>query len=437
MFKKFLALSLLLGLQLNFAYSSYFPCFRDGTCSAGYLTPSVHSSNELFYWFFNSQDGNKQAPLIVWLQGGPGCSSMLGLFMENGPMALSQNKNGTFAVNKREITWTQNAHVLFIDQPVGTGYAVNNDGSYVTSDKEGAQQALFALLGFFTKHPELQSNPLFISGESYGGHWVPSVAMAILDHNKKASKPLLLQGISVGDPLIDAYIQVQGYPEYAKQTGLISNNEYPKIKKMADTCANLIQSGNFSDATQIWNDLQFEIVSETQRMPYDIRLSGIDDADMDLLQAFLNRTDVKSEIGLPTTAQYNMCNMNAYAAMADAFTRSVAPVYAVLAMAGVKTLVYCGNMDPAVPCPALEDVLSYIYGAYEFANATNVKLGNDVVAWSQKTPQMWYYNFFNAGHMVPEDQAQAAFNMMFEFINWTALSRTGTVPAGRCRGRCQ
>jgi len=176
-----LALTLLIATFVaGVAHSGYFPCLQTGTCQAGYLQPSPKLGNGLFYWFFKSQDKNSAAPLILWLQGGPGCSSMLGLFTENGPFELSESKSGDFEVNPRSITWNQNAHMLYLDQPVGTGYSFTK-GKYVTKDKEAADQVLYALLQFYEANPKLLQNPLFIAGESYGGHWVPSVAQAIIE----------------------------------------------------------------------------------------------------------------------------------------------------------------------------------------------------------------------------------------------------------------
>lgn len=423
MFAKLSSLLLIVSLHFSVAQAApYFPCLKSGTCEAAYLKPSEQSKNGLFYWFFESQDHNQNAPLILWLQGGPGCSSMLGLFTENGPFELNEDKNGQFQISSRSITWNEKAHMLFLDQPVGTGYAFTKDGRYMTSDKEAASQVLFALVEFYNKHPKLLQNPLFIAGESYGGHWVPSVAQAILNNNANKSKTAIhLRGIMVGDPLIDAYVQVKAYPDYALQTDLIPLNRYNMIKKMADACVDLIDAGNYTAATNAWNKVQYEIVDESMRQPYDIQFSSLngDDPDMDMVQAFLNSTVVKAEIGIPGDVQYEMCSSDAYYAMLDAFTRSVSPAYAAIAKNPlVKTLVYCGNMDPAVPCPALQQVLNQTYPAYWQANATNVIFDDQVVAWSQKTDNMWYFNYFDAGHMVPENQPEAALNMTYAFIKW-------------------
>lgn len=430
MLRKVSFVCLLLLSQMSLAQNTnYFPCLKDKSCEAAYLQPSPNTSNKLFYWLFLSQDGNAQAPLILWLQGGPGCSSMLGLFTENGPLALSQDKDKNYLVSRRKIHWNQKAHMLFLDQPVGTGYSLANDGNYVTSDVEAAQQVLFAITQFYNKHPDLLKNPLFIAGESYGGHWVAAVGQAIIDFNQQSRNQIPLRGISVGDGLMDAYIQVQGYASYALQTGLIPLGSLETYQQMAKVCTSNIDARNFTAATNAWNALQTAIVNPTVRQPYDIRFSSYGDPDMDLVQAFLNLTMVKAEIGIPKNVEYQMCNMAANAALDDAFTKSVIPAYRAIAKSGVKAFIYCGNMDPAVPCAALQAALYQTYPTLQFANSTNLEIDGKVLAWSQQIEEMQYTSFFNAGHMVPTDQARAAQILIDAFIRW-ALSSLVSDPRG-------
>lgn len=72
----------------------------------------------MFFWLFPSRQNPDKDPLIIWLTGGPGCSSELAIFFENGPMRLEYGKPV-----KNDISWNNKANLLFLDNPVGTGYS--------------------------------------------------------------------------------------------------------------------------------------------------------------------------------------------------------------------------------------------------------------------------------------------------------------------------
>ncbi len=76
------------------------------------------NNGHLFYWYFEAETKPETAPLLIWLNGGPGCSSMDGLFLELGPFRVVNDKG---AVETNPYSWHKVANMLFIDQPVGTG----------------------------------------------------------------------------------------------------------------------------------------------------------------------------------------------------------------------------------------------------------------------------------------------------------------------------
>ena len=87
---------------------------------SGFFTTNEEKTNHMFYWYFPKKD----APLLIWLQGGPGGSSMFGLFAEMGPF----NSNATLKLVKREAAWTSKYAMLFIDNPVGAGFSFTTSG---------------------------------------------------------------------------------------------------------------------------------------------------------------------------------------------------------------------------------------------------------------------------------------------------------------------
>jgi len=171
----------------------------------------------LFFWFFPSASNYSTDPVLLWLQGGPGVSSLYGLFAENGPFDVV---NGT--VRLREYSWHKNYSVLYIDQPVGTGYSFTH-GRYVSNQTQVGEHLYSALTQFFTVFSELQKNAFFISGESYGGKYVPAISYTIHQRNPTALVKINLQGLIIGNGLSDPIHQFN-YGDLLYQIGLIDIN---------------------------------------------------------------------------------------------------------------------------------------------------------------------------------------------------------------------
>jgi vitellogenic carboxypeptidase-like protein len=120
----------------------------------------------MYAWYFPSQDGNANAPLLIWLQGGPGGSSMFGLFVENGPFSVDQNLN----VVARDFSWNLHYSMLFIDNPVGAGFSYTQvDAGYCTNQLQVSANLLSLLTQFYAVFPETVPCDLYITGESYAG----------------------------------------------------------------------------------------------------------------------------------------------------------------------------------------------------------------------------------------------------------------------------
>ena len=124
----------------------------------------------MFFWFFPAQNGAADAPVLLWLQGGPGASSLFGLFTEIGPIYIDANGN----IQNRPISWNKNYNLLFIDNPVGTGYSfTSNENGYARSQEDVARDLYSALTQFFQIYDSYAKNPFYVTGESYAGKYVP------------------------------------------------------------------------------------------------------------------------------------------------------------------------------------------------------------------------------------------------------------------------
>ncbi|KAI8899317.1 peptidase S10, serine carboxypeptidase, partial [Globomyces pollinis-pini] len=167
---------------------------------AGHI-PTI-GDTEYFFWLFNSK--NKSNKLVIWLNGGPGCSSMDGVFLENGPFRF----NGTTLVENKH-SWYANANMLYLDQPAGTGYSISPEKNFAKNQDDVNRHFLAFLDHFYKIFDNFKDHELFIAGESYAGTWIPHITLAILNRNKKSPELYLpIKSILIGNGWIDPIYQV-------------------------------------------------------------------------------------------------------------------------------------------------------------------------------------------------------------------------------------
>jgi carboxypeptidase C (cathepsin A) len=150
----------------------------------------------LHYVFIPSQGNPATDPVVLWMNGGPGCSSLLGLIQEHGPVIIPDY---TRELKLNEYSWTKVANIIYLESPAGTGFSVNDntDDNYF-DDKKGAADNRKAIFSFFERFPEFKKNDFYIAGESYAGVYVPTLADALSD-----DKEINLKGIIVGNGMTD------------------------------------------------------------------------------------------------------------------------------------------------------------------------------------------------------------------------------------------
>ena len=145
---------------------------------SGYL--DITEGKHFFYWFVESQKDPENAPVVLWLNGGPGCSSLFGNLGENGPFRVNSDGK-TLVLNPS--SWNKVANVIYLESPVGTGYSYKDDKKYHNTDVSTAEDNHLVMEAFFKKYPNLKKNPFYITGESYAGIYIPMLAQQIFVKN--------------------------------------------------------------------------------------------------------------------------------------------------------------------------------------------------------------------------------------------------------------
>jgi len=168
---------------------------------SGYLSLNndVNHTKHMHYWMVESMSDPLNDPLAFWTNGGPGCSGLLGFMTEQGPFRV--NKDMTLSLN--EYAWNQKTNMVFIESPCGVGfsYSDNSDVDYQTDDAQTAADNYALIQSFLTRFPSLAKNDLYITSESYGGHYMPTLAKEIVTQNRAGANPSLnFKGFAVGNP---------------------------------------------------------------------------------------------------------------------------------------------------------------------------------------------------------------------------------------------
>lgn len=165
---------------------------------SGYL--STNSSNtsksngSIHYTFIESLGNSSKDPVILWLNGGPGCSSLFGLFQEIGPFLISGN-----TTVKNNYTWLNNASILVLESPFGVGFSYNTTLINLT-DRDTTLYNYYALLNWFQSFENFKNSEFWITGESYAGMYIPYLSSMILNNSK--TNGINFKGIMVGNGVL-------------------------------------------------------------------------------------------------------------------------------------------------------------------------------------------------------------------------------------------
>ena len=181
-----------------------------------------------FFWYLPALNGDEEAPLLIWLQGGPGGSSLYGMFEEIGPMGVDANM--TLYPRDPDNNWNQKYSLLFLDNPCGVGFSWSSSESCFVQDEQTVGSDLRnAMLQFYKMFPNLKQNDLYITGESYAGKYVPAFSYTIFSANQNLQPTddeyINFKGLSVGDGAMSPENQFFGFGDLLYNVAMINSRE--------------------------------------------------------------------------------------------------------------------------------------------------------------------------------------------------------------------
>ncbi|XP_062174006.1 serine carboxypeptidase-like 40 isoform X1 [Alnus glutinosa] len=402
----------------------------------GYVTVNKIAGRALYYYLAEAQQYKDTLPLLLWLNGGPGCSSLAyGAMQELGPFRVLSDGKTLF---KNNFSWNYAANVLFLESPAGVGYSYSNTTS--DYDKMGdritaADNYLF-LVNWLERFPEYKNRPFYISGESYAGHYVPQLAHTILHHNKKANRTIInLKGIIIGNAIINDETDERGMYDYFATHALVPDRLVSQIQKYCDfspkagnqssecyAATNALNIGNIN-IYNIYAPLCFS--TNVTARPKKASILNFDPCSNYYVYAYLNRPDVQAAIHANVTKlthDWEPCS-DIIRNWLDS-PSTIIPLLQEFMANGLRVWVFSGDTDGRVPVTSTKYSLDklklpvktdwhpwFLMG--EVGGYTEVYEGD-----------LTFATVRDAGHQVPSFQPARGLSLIKHFLDGTPLPNT-------------
>ncbi|XP_004513403.1 serine carboxypeptidase-like 45 [Cicer arietinum] len=407
---------------------------------AGYITVDEVQQRALYYYFVEAEVDPASKPVVLWLNGGPGCSSIgVGAFVEHGPFKPAKK-----GLMKNDYSWNKEANMLYLESPAGVGfsYSVNESFYDLVNDEMTARDNLIFLQHWFTKFSEYKNNDFFLTGESYAGHYVPQLAQLIIQTKTKFN----LKGIAIGNPLMEFNTDFNSRAEYFWSHGLISDSTYEIFTKSCNysQIRRQYQSGTLSSICARVNRLVSMEISRYIDL-YDVTLDvclpsekqqayvltqlqegeKIDVCVEDETYIYLNRKEVQKAlhaklVGITTwltcsgVLKYNMKNLEI----------PTISVLGSLVKSGVRVLVYSGDQDSVIPLLGTRSLVNKL--AKEFGLNTTESYrawfkGRQVAGWTQVYGDLSFATIRGASHEAPFSQPERSLVLLKTFLKGKSL----------------
>ncbi|XP_008800209.2 serine carboxypeptidase II-3-like isoform X3 [Phoenix dactylifera] len=326
----------------------------------GYVTVDMEAGRALFYYFAEAASADPSSrPLVLWLNGGPGCSSLgYGAMEELGPFRVMSDGKTLF---RNPYAWNRVANVLFLESPAGVGFSYSNTTSdYGNSgDSKTAKDAYVFLVNWMERFPEYKGRDFYIAGESYGGHYVPQLAHTILQHKNSI---INLRGIMIGNGVINDETDNEGMFDYFWTHALISDeaingihnycNFSPNASSQPQQCQQAMDVASQSIGTIDVYNIYAPLCTSPGITPSPKRYSikNFDPCTDDYVSAYLNTAEVQEAL------HANVTKLNyTWSGCSQVITQWTDRPYTVLPLIkecmanDVRVLVYSGDVDGRVP----------------------------------------------------------------------------------------
>lgn len=416
---------------------------------AGYVDVDVKAGRSLFYYFVEADKNPEKQPLTLWLNGGPGCSSVGGgAFTELGPF-YPRGDGRSLRINS--MSWNKASNLLFVESPVGVGWSYSNTSSdYIRGDASTAKDMYIFMMKWYEKFPEFKSRELFLTGESYAGHYIPQLAEVLLDHNARSKGfKFNIKGVAIGNPLLRLDRDVPATYEFFWSHGMISDEVGLTIMNECDFDDYVFESphnvshpcyqaiveanrivGHYVNNYDVLLDICYPSLVEQElrlrKMATKISI-GIDVCMSFERRFYLNLPEVQMALHANRTKlpyDWSMCSGRLSYSDSDG-NINILPILKKIILNGIPVWIFSGDQDSVVPLLGSRTLVR------ELAHDLKFKITVPYGAWFHKQQVGgWVTEYGNlltfatvrgAAHMVPYSQPSRALHLFSSFVHGRRL----------------
>ncbi|KAK9091671.1 hypothetical protein Sjap_024848 [Stephania japonica] len=394
--------------------------------SSGYLPINSTSGSSIFYTFYEAQTPISplpQTPILIWLQGGPGCSSMVGNFLELGPFRVEADHQ-SLTLTPNSGAWNHLFGLVFFDSPIGTGFSIAGNAEEIPRDQQTVANHLFvALRSFLMLNTLFKSRPVYITGESYGGKYVPAFGAYVLEMNSQlpANRRVNLKGVAIGNGLTDPETQVITHGITAYYSGLIDEKQKNQIEELQRVAVKLVSEEKWAEATHARNQVLGKLENFTGLATlYDLRRRS--PYEFGLLEKFLNKDEVQRGLGVKSHMVWEDCSDVVGGALHEDVMKSVKFMVEGLVSesSSVKVLLYQGQFDLRDGVVSTEAWIKTMRweGLDEYLKSERKiwRVNGELAGYVQRYGRFSEVVVSGAGHLVPTDQPVNAQAMIEDWV---------------------
>uniref|UniRef100_A0A0E0LXZ6 Carboxypeptidase n=1 Tax=Oryza punctata TaxID=4537 RepID=A0A0E0LXZ6_ORYPU len=418
----------------------------DGSEEWGYV--QVRPKAHMFWWLYRSPQrvnkGSTPWPTVLWLQGGPGASGVgYGNFMEIGPLDTN--------LKPRTSTWLSKADLLFVDNPVGTGfsYVEGSDRTLLARTDAEAASDLTTLLCQLYRNTRLQGSPLYIVAESYGGKFAVTTALAALKAIHAGRLAANLAGIALGNSWISPEDSVLSWGPLLYQVSRLDENGLYLSDRLAQQIKAQVKATQFLEAENTWQNLESIILEEANSIDFynflkDDSLSAATTTTQRLLASLgqsrrryssylsskvtkeggfegIMNTVIRDKLRIiPKNVTWREQSDDVFEALAGDFMKPRIHEVDELLKLGLNVTIYSGQLDLICATKGTLDWIQKLKwdGLKNFTSSRRVPLycsggeADGTQAFLKSYKNLKFYWILGAGHMVPIDNPCPALKML-------------------------